>query len=47
MKNIVVLTEAGISVEIGLGTFRDLGGLWGDIELKMLLIQKLLRKIHP
>lgn len=28
MKNIVVLTGAGISAESGLGTFRDSGGLW-------------------
>lgn len=28
MKNIVILTGAGISAESGLGTFRDDGGLW-------------------
>jgi NAD-dependent deacetylase len=28
MKNIVVLTGAGISAESGLSTFRDAGGLW-------------------
>lgn len=28
MKNLVVLTGAGISVESGLSTFRDAGGLW-------------------
>jgi NAD-dependent deacetylase len=28
MKNIVVLTGAGMSVESGLSTFRDAGGLW-------------------
>ena len=28
MKNIVVLTGAGISAESGLATFRDSGGLW-------------------
>ena len=28
MKNIVVLTGAGISAESGLGTFRDSDGLW-------------------
>ena len=28
MKNIVVLTGAGMSAESGLSTFRDAGGLW-------------------
>ncbi|MDZ7840577.1 MAG: Sir2 family NAD+-dependent deacetylase [Gammaproteobacteria bacterium] len=28
-RSIVVLTGAGISAESGIGTFRDLGGLWG------------------
>jgi NAD-dependent deacetylase len=28
MKNIVVLTGAGMSAESGLSTFRDVGGLW-------------------
>ncbi len=28
MKNIVILTGAGVSAESGLGTFRDKGGLW-------------------
>ncbi len=28
MKKIVVLTGAGISVESGINTFRDMGGLW-------------------
>ena len=28
MKKIVVLTGAGMSVESGLSTFRDAGGLW-------------------
>ena len=28
MKNIVVLTGAGISAESGLKTFRDANGLW-------------------
>ncbi len=28
MKNIVVLTGAGISAESGISTFRDAGGLW-------------------
>lgn len=28
MKNIVILTGAGISAESGMGTFRDEGGLW-------------------
>lgn len=30
MKKIVVLTGAGISVESGLSTFRDAGGLWDN-----------------
>lgn len=28
MKTIVILTEAGISAESGLPTFRDANGLW-------------------
>ncbi len=30
MRNIVILTGAGISAESGLGTFRDEGGLWAQ-----------------
>ncbi len=30
MRNIVILTGAGISAESGLGTFRDEGGLWSQ-----------------
>jgi len=33
MKKIVVLTGAGISAESGLGTFRDVGGLWDRYDL--------------
>jgi len=28
MRNIVILTGAGISAESGIDTFRDAGGLW-------------------
>ncbi len=28
MKNIVILTGAGVSAESGIDTFRDAGGLW-------------------
>jgi NAD-dependent deacetylase len=31
---VVILTGAGISAESGLGTFRDLGGLWSQIRLE-------------
>ncbi|MEM6441535.1 MAG: NAD-dependent deacylase [Pseudomonadota bacterium] len=31
---IVILTGAGISAESGLGTFRDLGGLWTQVRLE-------------
>ena len=34
MKNIVVLTGAGISAESGLGTFRDAGGLWENYNIE-------------
>lgn len=30
IKNIVILTGAGISAESGIGTFRDEGGLWAQ-----------------
>lgn len=32
-KNIVILTGAGISAESGLGTFRDVGGLWDEFDI--------------
>lgn len=31
MKNLVVLTGAGMSAESGISTFRDAGGLWISI----------------
>ncbi|PRX37636.1 NAD-dependent deacetylase [Meinhardsimonia xiamenensis] len=34
MRNIVILTGAGISAESGLGTFRDAGGLWTQYDLE-------------
>lgn len=34
MKNIVILTGAGISAESGLSTFRDAGGLWDDYAIE-------------
>lgn len=33
MKNLVVLTGAGISAESGLRTFRDMGGLWEEYDI--------------
>jgi NAD-dependent deacetylase len=33
MRNVVILTGAGISAESGLGTFRDAGGLWDRYDL--------------
>ena len=34
MKNVVVLTGAGISTESGLGIFRDSGGLWNKYSIE-------------
>lgn len=34
MGKIVVLTGAGISAESGLGTFRDVGGIWSQYDLE-------------
>lgn len=34
MGGIVILTGAGISAESGLGTFRDLGGVWTQVRLE-------------
>jgi len=34
LQNIVVFTGAGISVESGLGTFRDSGGLWEQFKIE-------------
>ncbi len=33
MKNLVVLTGAGMSAESGLKTFRDMGGLWEEYDV--------------
>jgi len=33
MSEIVILTGAGVSAESGLGTFRDVGGLWSQYDL--------------
>jgi len=33
-RNIVILTGAGLSAESGLGTFRDVGGLWSQYDLE-------------
>lgn len=33
MKPVVVLSGAGLSAESGLGTFRDVGGLWSQYDL--------------
>ncbi|MGY6412218.1 MAG: NAD-dependent deacylase [Alkalilacustris sp.] len=33
MKRLVILTGAGVSAESGLGTFRDVGGLWDQYDL--------------
>ena len=33
MAEIVILTGAGVSAESGLGTFRDVGGLWDQYDL--------------
>ena len=33
MKNIVVLSGAGISAESGIKTFRDMGGLWEEYDI--------------
>ena len=34
MDSIVILTGAGVSAESGLGTFRDVGGLWDQYDLE-------------
>lgn len=33
MKNLIVLTGAGISAESGIKTFRDMGGLWEEYDI--------------
>ena len=40
MKNIVVLTGAGISAESGLGTFRHSGGLWEKYKVEDVATEK-------
>ena len=40
MKNIVVLTGAGISAESGLGTFRNYGGLWEKYKVEDVATEK-------
>ena len=44
MKNIVVLTGAGISAESGLGTFRDSGGLWEKYNIEDVATEKAFQK---
>jgi len=44
MKNIVVLTGAGISAESGLGTFRDSGGLWEKYKIEDVATEKAFQK---
>ena len=34
MSDIIILTGAGVSAESGLGTFRDVGGLWDQYDLE-------------
>ncbi|MFQ5622828.1 MAG: NAD-dependent deacylase [Paracoccaceae bacterium] len=34
MRNIVILTGAGVSAESGLGTFRDAGGIWTKYDFR-------------
>ncbi len=33
MKNLIILTGAGISAESGIATFRDMGGLWEQYDI--------------
>ena len=33
MKNLVILTGAGISAESGIRTFRESGGLWEEFDV--------------
>jgi NAD-dependent deacetylase len=33
MRRVVILTGAGVSAESGLGTFRDVGGIWSQYDL--------------
>ena len=33
MKNLVVLSGAGVSAESGIMTFRDMGGLWENYDV--------------
>ena len=33
MKNLVILTGAGISAESGIMTFRDMGGMWEQYDI--------------
>lgn len=35
MKNLVVLTGAGMSAESGISTFRDAGGLWDKYPVEL------------
>jgi NAD-dependent deacetylase len=44
MKHIVVLTGAGISAESGLGTFRDLGGLWEKYKIEDVATEEAFQK---
>ena len=43
MKNLVVLSGAGMSAESGISTFRDAGGLWDRYPVEQVGIQKVAR----
>ena len=44
MKNLVVLTGAGMSAESGISTFRDAGGLWDQYPWNKWLLRKGMRQ---
>ena len=44
MKNLVILTGAGMSAESGISTFRDAGGLWDKYPVEQVATPKAMRR---
>lgn len=43
MKNLVVLSGAGMSAESGISTFRDAGGLWDKYPVEQVPLRRVMR----
>lgn len=46
MKNLVVLSGAGMSAESGISTFRDAGGLWDKYPVEQVALSDESNPLH-